>query len=118
MKPTTVPAIALFLLLVNACGDGDRTSCAIAKEHLDQCNAELEAMAPFGSLDFRGLPLTIYDGCSGWNACNADCIKDASCSGMQWALLGGGSDPNRVTPRDAGVFMQCLQVCADRFEHP
>jgi hypothetical protein len=45
-------------------------------------------------------------------------VKDTSCAGMQLALLGGGSDPDRVTPDDAGVFTQCLQSCADRFNHP
>ncbi|HYP77028.1 MAG TPA: hypothetical protein VER12_13765 [Polyangiaceae bacterium] len=117
MKRTPVPALAL-LLLVGACGDGDRSNCAIAKEKLDECNAELEANAPFGPVDFRGLPIEVYDECSGWNACDASCLKGASCSDMQIALLGRGSDPNRAPSEGPGLLRQCLQACYDGFERP
>ena len=115
MKTVAIPSLTLLFLLASACGDGDRANCAIARENLDQCNAELLAAAPFGAVDFRGLPLEVDDDCSGWNACDAKCIEHASCAQMAWAFRGIGSDPDRVRPPDAGVFMQCLMSCYDRF---
>jgi len=107
----------LLLPLSSGCNDGDRSTCAFAKDDIAQCNAQMEAK--FGALDFRGLPLTISDDdCSGWNACDAKCVQGASCEGMWKALRGGsGSDPNQA-PNDSGVFMHCLIACSERFDPP
>jgi len=122
MKQAAVSGLGLFLLfpsllllLGSGCGDGERSSCAIAKDNIDQCNAQMAER--FGA--FRGLPLTIGDDCSGWNACDAKCVQHASCEGMWLALsAGSGSDPERVTPNDSGVFMQCLMECSKLFDQP
>src|SRR3954470_13282476 len=99
MKRATLRALPLplllLLLLISGCGDDDRTNCELAKESLDQCNAELLATPPLGAMgasDFRGLPIEITDECSGWNACDAKCVKDTSCDGMTWALHAKGAD--------------------------
>ena len=115
MKRSISSVMCIVLLLTGACGDGDRTSCAIAKDAITQCDAEIVAMRPFGSLDYHGLPLVITDDCSGWNACDATCVKNASCLAMQLALTGGGADPNRLPPPDAAVLKQCLMRCYERF---
>ena len=111
MKRAYVPTIAL--VLVTACGGSNRNDCPIAKEKIEQCNAELAAILPVAGLSMR-----IDDDCSGWNECNASCVKDASCYGMRWALLGPVTDPNRMPPSDAGVITQCLLDCSDRFDKP
>jgi len=109
------PVVAVLLLLTSACGDGDRTSCAIAQEAIAQCEAETVATRPFGSLDYHGLPLVIDDDCSGWNACDAACVEHTSCWAMNQAFGTGGSDPNRAPSQAPGLFMQCLMRCYDRF---
>lgn len=107
---------SLLLPLSSGCDDGDHSSCAFAKEDIDQCNAKMEAK--FGALEFRGLPLTIGDECTGWSACNARCVQGASCEGMWKALRGGsGSDPDQA-PNDSGAFMHCLIECDERFDQP
>jgi hypothetical protein len=108
---------SFLLLLSSGCDDGDRSDCAIAKDNIAQCNAQMEAK--FGALEFRGLPLTISDDdCSAWNACDAKCVNGASCEGMWKALRGGtGSDPNQA-PNDSGAFTRCLMECSARFDQP
>ena len=107
---------SLLLPLSSGCDGGDRSNCAIAQDNIAQCNAQMESK--FGALEFRGLPLTIGDDCTGWNACDSKCVNDASCEGMWKALRGGsGSDPNQA-PNDSGVFMHCLMDCRARFDPP
>jgi hypothetical protein len=116
MKRAALTAVAVLSLLIGACGDGDRTNCAIARENLDQCMTEVFIAPSVAS--FQRLPLVIDDDCSGTNACAASCVKEASCEAMRLVLLGRRTDPNAVpisseTAENAGRFNVCLNKCID-----
>ena len=96
------------LRMAGACTD--RTDCEIAQETLGKCDTENAAVTD--SLGFRRLPLRISGDCSGVNACVASCVNDTNCTTISWVELGGGVDPNGPpVPKDAGVFIGCLQKC-------
>ena len=106
---TALAGIFLFAM-VSACTD--RTDCEIAQETLGKCDAENAAVTD--SLSYRQLPLQVTGECSGVNACVASCVNETSCTTISWVELGGGADPDGPpAPKDAGVFIGCLQKCMD-----
>ena len=119
MKRAVFLGIALLLvLLAGACGDGDRTDCAIAQEKLEQCATEV--LVASSTATYQRLPLAIGDDCSGINGCGADCVKAASCDAMRLVLLGTPTDPNAappnsVTGRGAATFYSCLNTCLETY---
>ena len=116
MRATRRRILLLPLILAFGCGDGDRTNCAIANESLDKCMTEI-VIAP-SVASYQRLPLAIGDDCSGINNCTAVCVRGASCDAMRWTLLGHQTDPNSVTPPDAGRFDYCLSTCFETYRKP
>ncbi|HEY5373992.1 MAG TPA: hypothetical protein VIK01_09905 [Polyangiaceae bacterium] len=109
---TRFAALPVFLLFAMAGACTDRTDCEIAQKTLDQCDAENAAVTD--SLSFRRLPLQVTGECSGVNACVASCVNDTSCATITWVEFENMADPNApAVPKDAGVFIGCLQKCMD-----
>jgi hypothetical protein len=115
MKSAALAALTLTLL-AGACGDGDRTNCAIARERLDRCLTEAEVVG--AAVRNQGVPLTIGSDCSDMNACAAACIKDASCEAIRLIVLGSTTDPNLVKPPDFAAFNLCLYACIQTYRQP
>ncbi|HWZ87275.1 MAG TPA: hypothetical protein VNW92_00450 [Polyangiaceae bacterium] len=105
-------ALTSLILFAMAGACADRSDCEIAQEALDKCDAEHAAAT--GVASFQRIPLQVTGECSGENACVAACVNATSCATITWVELNGGDDPNGPpTPKDAGVFSNCLQKCAD-----
>jgi len=118
MKPAVLLALVVSCSLVAAaCGDGDLTDCAIARERLDQCASTVYSAPAVAT--YQRLPLTIGDDCSGMNGCAAHCVKDKSCEALRRALLGHTTDPNdnpgAAVLLETGKFDFCINACIERY---
>jgi hypothetical protein len=109
MNQGTVMRGALYVL-VTLCAACSGEPCEDAGDKLDECVRG--HVGGQSTATYLRRPLHFDGACeSASEECVAECVNDASCPAIRWAVIGGVVDPNASAPEDADDFERCLRAC-------
>ena len=104
--------VILFLACITGACGGTRSTCDVARDRLNECNAQLQHEA---MLEYVRLPLDLSTCGDAVSTCVAECVVASNCPAIEFTeLVGSQTDPNgSPPPPGAGEFEVCVDKCIE-----